>query len=139
MIDRHDMLRAVIDENGRQQILEHTPPYEIEITKLEGEPLAIVESRLQAIRKRMSHQVLNPSTWPMFEISASKIDARQIRIHLSFDMLIADAPGILLMMREVSQFYRNPEEMPVPLELSFRDYVLAEAAFQKSDLYQRSR
>ena len=139
LIERHDMLRAVVLSNGQQQILEHVPPYQIKVLDVTEEKPDVVESRLKEVRQRMSHQVLKTDQWPLFEIRASRLADKHIRLHISLDLLIADVYGIRLMMQELLQLYRNPDTTLVPLELCFRDYVLAEAAFRESNLYQRSR
>jgi hypothetical protein len=139
LIERHDMLRVVFLPDGRQQVLEHVPPYEIDVLDLRGETPDVVESRLKAVRGRMSHQILRTDRWPLFEIRVSRIDDKRTRIHFSNDLLIADVHSIMILMRELFQLYQNPDISLVPLELYFRDYVLAEAAFHDSDLYQRAR
>ena len=40
LIERHDMLRAVVLPDGRQQVLEHVPLYQIEVLDLRGRPPA---------------------------------------------------------------------------------------------------
>ena len=40
LIDRHDMLRAVILPSGQQQVLERITPYEIEVRDLRGESVS---------------------------------------------------------------------------------------------------
>ena len=36
LIDRHDMLRAIVLPEGQQQVLERVPPYQIEVLDLRG-------------------------------------------------------------------------------------------------------
>jgi amino acid adenylation domain-containing protein len=137
MIERHDMLRAVIRPEGQQQILEQVPPYDIEVLDLRGQAPLEVEVALKTIRQRMSHQVLPSDRWPLFEFRASRLDDRRFRLHLSLDMLILDARSQALLFYEWSKFYQDPEVRLPALELSFRDYVMAEIALKKTGHYQR--
>lgn len=125
LIARHDMLRAVIDDDGRQRVLAEVPPYEITTTDLRGLCEREAEEHLRATRERMSHQVLPADRWPLFEVRAHRIDDRVTRLHFGIDLLIADATSIGLLLREWSHLYRHPDAAPEPLEMSFRDYVLA--------------
>ena len=84
----------------------------------------------------MSHQVLPSDQWPLFEIRASRLDDRKVRLHLSLDMLIMDARSQASFFYELSKFYKDPQVLLPTLEVSFRDYVLAEAALRKTDRYQ---
>jgi hypothetical protein len=52
LIDRHDMLRAMVRPDGRQQILKDVPRYEIEVLDLTGKDEEVVERELQAVRER---------------------------------------------------------------------------------------
>ena len=139
LIHRHDMLRAVILPDGQQQILEHVPLYEIEVLDLRGRAPGRAESELEAVRQRMSHQVLPSDQWPLFEIRVSRLDDKGFRIHLSMDALILDAWSRFILFREWAQLYHQPKSDLKPLEISFRDYVLAEVALRDSELYQRSQ
>ncbi|MEA5503584.1 amino acid adenylation domain-containing protein [Halotia wernerae UHCC 0503] len=138
LIERHDMLRAIVHPDGQQQILPQVPPYEISVVDLRGQSLEQVTTQLQAIRQRMSHQVLPTHQWPLFEICASLLDEGRIRIHINFDALIGDQWSLQIIFRELSRFYQNPDTLLPPLEISFRDYVLAEASLQNLEVYQRS-
>src|SRR3546814_19669935 len=60
LVERHEMLRAVITEDGRQRILPDPPAYRIEVLDLRGQPDA--EARLAALREAMSHHVDRKST-----------------------------------------------------------------------------
>ncbi|NEO98571.1 MAG: amino acid adenylation domain-containing protein, partial [Symploca sp. SIO2E9] len=139
LIERHDMLRVIILPDGRQQVLETVPPYQIEVLDLRGQLPEVVNAKLESIRDRMSHEVLPADRWPLFEIRASRLDPQRTRLHLSFDALIADAWSMFVLGREWSQLYDNSECLLPPLELSFRDYVLAESTLPDTSQYRRSQ
>jgi amino acid adenylation domain-containing protein len=138
LIERHDMLRAVVRADGQQQILERVPPYQIEVLDLRGRGAEEVEAELQTIRERMSHQVLPTERWPLFEMRASRLDDRCVRIHLSLDSMIVDGYSFRILIHELSQLCRHPQATLMPLDLSFRDYVLAEIGLRDSEGYQDS-
>lgn len=137
LIERHDMLRAVILPDGRQQILERVPEYQIEIFDLRGKDPQTVVYDLDAIRRRMSHQVLNVERWPLFEICATLLDD-VTRLHISYDLLIADGRSAQVLSRELGVLYHNPEAVLPPLDLCFRDYVVAEQKLRDTSLYDES-
>ena len=139
LIERHDMLRMIVLPDGRQQILEHVPPFELPVLDLRGEFAETVAARLEAVRAEMSHQVLPADRWPLFDIRATLLDGSLTRIHFSMDLLVADAGSFWIFIQELGQLYTNPAVSLPPLELSFRDYVLAEAAQQDSETYRRAR
>jgi SagB-type dehydrogenase family enzyme len=138
LIERHDMLRAVVLPEGRQQILEHVPPYRIEVLDLREEDPATGAAQLEAVRERMSHQVLPSGKWPLFEIRASLLNETRFRLHFGIDLLICDFWSLQIIIRDFLAFYKHPELPSDPLELSFRDCVLGSAALKDSILYQRS-
>jgi len=138
LIARHDMLRAVILPNGQQQILQEVPPYRIEVLDLCDVGLERAEFELQTVRERMSHQVFPADQWPLFEIRASQLSGKLMRLHVSFDLLIGDAWSLQILTYELAQLYADADKVLQPLELSFRDYVMAEAAFRGTPLYHAS-
>jgi yersiniabactin nonribosomal peptide synthetase len=137
LIARHDMLRAIVLESGEQQILEQVPPYEIEVTDLRSLADAAREERLGELREELSHQVLSAAR-PLYDIRATRLDKRTTRLHLSIDLIIADAASLLLFGYELHHLYTNPRTELPAIELSFRDYLLAEAGLSKSRAYRRS-
>jgi amino acid adenylation domain-containing protein len=134
LIERHDMLRAVVLPDGRQRVLERVPPLRIETRDLRGRPEA--SALLLQERERMSHQILPGDVWPLFQIRASRLDEERVRLHFSLDALIADAWSFNLLARELRQLYADPEAPLPPVELTFRDYVTAEPALQHSAAYR---
>nr|ACN96039.1 non-ribosomal peptide synthetase module-related protein [Fischerella sp. MV11] len=139
VIAHHDMLRAIVLPSGEQKILEQVPEYEIKFLDLRGKSLQEVDSCLEKIRSEMSHQVLPTDKWPLFEIRATQINEEITLIHLSTDLLICDAYSNQLLIQEWFQVYHQPDIQLVGTEFSFRDYVLALASLQDSQLYQRSQ
>jgi pyochelin synthetase len=142
VIDRHEMLRVIVYEEGQQQILETVPPYDMTVLDLRAESeeadswCGAIATQLATLRQRMSHQVRPADRWPLFEICASCLVDNITRLHISIDGLIADGRSLFLLFQDWSQWYRNPALALPPLQLSFRDYVLAETALQESPTIQ---
>ncbi|MBE9201697.1 MULTISPECIES: non-ribosomal peptide synthetase [unclassified Nodularia (in: cyanobacteria)] len=139
LIDRHDMLRAIVLADGQQQILETVPPYEIKVLDLRGKDQGLIASELAAIRDRLSHQVLPADRFPLFEFCVTLLDKERFRLHISYDLQVFDAWSLFRLFDEWHQLYQDPERELTPLTISFRDYVLAEQAIAKTELYARSQ
>ena len=138
VIERHDMLRAIVRPDGLQQILKDVPPYRIKILDLRHHSAQRANAELQSVRDEISHQVLPCDQWPMFEVRVSQLGDDRFRIHLSVDCLTLDLWSIEILRQELARLYRDPQTVLGPLELSFRDYVLAEEGLRDTELYQRA-
>ncbi len=160
LIERHDMLRVIVQADGQQQILSQVPDFKITVTDLQPHPnpplgkgreldfpvspiykggLRGVDSTLKDIRQNLSHQIRPTDSYPLFEIQAILLDENKIRFCISFDVLIGDAWSFRLLGRELVQILENPDiELP-PISLTFRDYVLTEKTLRESAIYQRSQ
>jgi len=137
LVNRHGMLRVVVLPDGQQQMLEQVPPYQIKVSDLRGKEPQAIALELERTRQRMSNQVLRTDQWPLFELCASHLD-NCIRLHVSIHLLIADGLSLKILMQEWAHLYQEATT-PLPfLDLSFRDYVLAEMATQNAEPYQRS-
>ena len=136
LIARHDMLRAIVLPDGQQQILETVPPYQIPVLDLRGADGPQREAGLQRVRQAMSHQVLPSDRWPLFEVRATLLDG-VVRFHVSFDFLIGDAWSWQVLMRELVRFYADPAAELPPLAVSYRDYVLALADYERTPGFAR--
>lgn len=138
LIQRHDMLRAIVLPNGKQQILEKIPAYQIKVADLRDFDSHTIAYRLEARREQMSHQVFKTHHWPLFDICVSLVNDNKAILHLSYDLLICDAWSFEILSGELHRLYRQPMDSLVPLEISFRDYVLALHKFRDSELYRQS-
>jgi len=138
LVERHEMLRAIVHEDGKQQILETIPSFEIKVKDLRnlGEAEALIE--IEEDRSELSHQMFETDQWPLFDIRANLLDGERTVLHVSIDLLITDADSLGILSRELGIFYLNPEVELPKLEISFRDYVLGELSIRKSEQYQKS-
>lgn len=139
LIDRHDMLRAIVLPDGRQQVLETVPLYEIAVLDLRDKNEQEIETELAAIRDRLSHQVLPTDRFPLFEFCVTLLDKERFCLHVSYDLQIFDAWSLFRLFDEWFQLYQNPQIQFKPLEISFRDYVLTEQKIHQTELYERSQ
>ena len=139
LIARHEMLRAVVRGDGQQQILADVPRYEVEVRDLRATPDRDAQAHVEAVRARMAQVVYDPACWPLFAIAVTRLPADRCRVHVSIDLLIADVWSLFLLFREWGALYDDPAARLAPLALSFRDYVLAEAARQSTPRYERAQ
>ena len=86
----------------------------------------------------MSHQVFAPDVWPLFDIRATRLDEQRTRLHISLELMLVDISSVQRLMVEWGQFYQQPTLALPPLELSFRDYVVAAEQLKTTELYRRS-
>lgn len=138
LVQRHEALRLVFDNENQQRILPTTPHYSISITDMSDQPTDKIESYLRHIREKLSHEVLPAHEWPIFDIRATKLPDR-MRLHLSFDGLNMDAWSYSLLFAEWIALYHDLKTPLPPLELSFRDYVVFQKAIEKTELYERDK
>jgi pyochelin synthetase len=139
LIERHDMLRAILLPDGRQQVLEHVPPFGIKIVDLSGQDPQDQACQLEQIRHMLDHQVLPVEQWPAFELWISRLDERLVRLHLSIESIFVDAWSLNTLIQEFIRLYHDLDLSLPTLTLSFRDYVLAEVSLENSTLFQHSR
>jgi pyochelin synthetase len=135
----HDMLRAIILKNGFQKVLPKIEDYAIKIHDLQSLSQSEQSKKLEEIRHEMSHELFELDQWPLFKFVATKINEKNTRLHISIDLLIVDAWSIELWLKEIGNFYINPEQTIHLPQVTFRDYVQSLKVIEKSDLYERSK
>ena len=139
VVAAHDMLRAVIDDNGEQRVLAAVPEYDIAVTDVRAASAEDRDAELLRVRSEMSHQVFPSDRWPLFDIRLIQVSDSHSRLCVSWDFLVVDAWSMMLIFRQWFAAYQDAGfEVPVPT-LSFRDYVLAETRLQELPAYQRSK
>jgi amino acid adenylation domain-containing protein len=138
LIERHEMLCAIILPDGQQQILSIVPPFEATIVDMRGKDQAEVADSLQNLRQEMDHQLLPVEQWPAFDIRIVLLDEQRSQIHVSVESLFVDAWSMHLLIQEFIQFYHDPDVQLPALELSFRDYLQTEMTRHDTAIYRRA-
>ena len=138
LLERHDVLRSIVLPDGQQQVLPATPPYHIHVTDLRGQDEQRVTSQLAAIREEMSQQGPGTHAWPLWEIRASLLDHQRTRLHVSISLLLVDGRSATILTAEAVELYQNPDALLPPIELTYRDCIMALNEFEQAGLYQRS-
>ncbi|WP_282702999.1 non-ribosomal peptide synthetase [Streptomyces sp. CC219B] len=131
LVRRHEMMRAVLDGEGGQRILPEVPYYRFAVTRTTA---ADHEAAVAALGE-MAQQVLDVTSWPLFDVRAVRRDDGRTVFGVGFDYVVLDALSIMTIFTELNALYADPgRELPA-LELSFRDYLLA----QRTDPAARAR
>ncbi len=123
LVTRHDMLRAVFDADGDQRVLPAVPPVRVPVTEADPDD---PDTALAKLREAMSHQVLDPERWPLFDVRAvryTRDGAERVRLGIGLDYLVLDALSIMTLYTELDRLYREPDAVLDPVEVTFRDYL----------------
>ncbi|MDY2667150.1 KR domain-containing protein, partial [Desulfovibrio sp.] len=139
LILRQPMLRTIILDGERQQVLEKVPHYTIRRHDLRQSSPEEAAAHFERIRMEMSHEVLDVGRWPNFRVEVSLLPDDALRIHLSFDLILSDFHGISQMLAELSLIYNGQEDKLPVLDITFRDYRLAEERYRATGIYARDR
>lgn len=137
LIQRHDMLRAVISESGQQAILRSVPVYDIKKYDLIGQTEHEIEEQLNEIREELSNKKYQSSQWPLFDIRVSNYKNLS-RIHISVNMLIADAWSFKILMDEMSTLYFDIDKDLPSIQISYRDYIIGMQNLKNTELYKKA-
>ncbi len=136
LVDQQDMLRAVVLTTGEQQVLEQVPYYSF--TQHDFSKGDNPQALRQALRDKLSHKILDPHRWPLFDIHVSD-DGKTRCLHIGLDILIVDAQSQYALAAQWFEYYealRSGESKQALIKnylapaLTFRDYLLAEQAFK---------
>ncbi len=127
LIERHDMLRAVILPDGRQCVrpFEEAPRFDIPCDDWRGVEPREIDIRTAQIREEMSHEVRPADSGYLFDFRSARIDDRTTRLFLSVDLLNLDLGSLVILVREWRLLYEQPEARLPPLPIGYRDYARA--------------
>ncbi|HEY0168775.1 MAG TPA: amino acid adenylation domain-containing protein [Jatrophihabitans sp.] len=138
MVERHDMLRAVIGLDGQWHVLPEVAPYDLAVNDLRRLDQEEAEAELERVRRQTSAHIFDPGSFPLFDVRVSQLQQGS-RIHVTLDLLIADGGTVAAFFTELSARYADPERTWPELELTFRDYHLAMAGIEQGPRFERAR
>ena len=90
LMERHDMLRAYIDEDGMQHVLKSLPDFDIPVTDLRHMGEAEREHYLHNLRKDMVSTRLDLTRAPLFKCIISQLTEDKAILHIYADGQIMD-------------------------------------------------
>ncbi|MFB7496396.1 amino acid adenylation domain-containing protein [Streptomyces sp. NPDC056161] len=137
LVQRHDMLRAVIQHDGYQQILPDVPALDVGADDLTALPAATAEAAVGRTRARLSAREAPTDQWPLFDVHVTRTAERAV-LHLAFDMLVVDHASLRILLAEFQRCYSGAV-LSRPPRITFRDYVLARRALADTDGHARDR
>ncbi|TWP53885.1 amino acid adenylation domain-containing protein [Lentzea tibetensis] len=119
IVRRHAALRMVATRGGRQCEITPTAAWQVQVDDLREDQDAA--AKVAATRARMSCQVLDAYKGPLFELRLTLLPD-EVRIHVSFDLLMLDAQSIFVVIHEWGVRYRGlalPPTAPAGAFLAF--------------------
>ncbi|OMI35639.1 non-ribosomal peptide synthetase [Streptomyces sparsogenes] len=137
LIERHDMLRAVIHHDGYQQVLADVPALGVGADDLTALTATAAAAEVERTRARLSAREAPTDQWPLFDVHVSRTADRAV-LHLSFDMLLVDHASLRILLAEFQRAYGGTALSDAP-QITFRDYVLARRALADTDAHARDR
>ncbi|MFQ6855193.1 amino acid adenylation domain-containing protein [Streptomyces sp. 35M1] len=138
VVDRHEMLRVVIDYDGFQRVLKDPPAPAIGWHDATALPEAAGEETLREVRGRLSAESKDVTACPLYSLEVTECADRAV-LHFSIDFLIADYVSIYRLLDEFGTFYEDPDAALAAPGISFRDYLRAERAVRQGPAYERDR
>ncbi len=138
LIERHEMLRMVVTNEGEQRILKEVPLYEVEVLDFRTLPELEATKLFYKRREELSHQVFEGDKWPLFDIRVTIFNDQTYKLHYSMDALIMDVGSSIMLSNEFLQIYENPALKFEPISISFREYIQSEAELKKTALFKKS-
>lgn len=134
LIARHPMLRARMSVNGYQQVMSEPVHFDVECIDLREQTREVQEQKRCQVKAQLDHKVYNPEEWPLYTMVVSRGTDCDI-LHLSIEFLVADWLSIWTILSEFEKMYFAPEEKLPELELTFRDYQLAEQKMRRGSKF----
>ena len=137
IIQKHEMLRAVIHADGRQEILDAVPEFSLKFQDCSEENYE-TSNRIEDIRKEYADWQSEIGQWPFFNFGITKF-ADQTVLHLTMDFMIADWTSIWILVAEFEQGYFDGKLAKTAEVPSFRDYLKLEEAFLQTKKYKMDK
>lgn len=136
VVARHDMLRAVVDDEGVQRVLAQVPDYKIVVSDLRAASPKALHATLQTMRAQLSHQVHSSDAWPGFDLQVVRLGDSLSRLCFGQDLLHIDGGSLLLLFDDLCACYADPRCEKPMASLTYRDYALANQAWRDTPSYQ---
>ncbi|MCD5351436.1 salicylate synthase [Kineosporia mesophila] len=123
VVVRHPALRTRVTDNGAQIVEETSGWRGLDVHDLRDLPEDEVGERLEAVRDRLSHEMLDIERGELLATVLSLLPGGRTRFHLDVDMVAADAVSYRILLADLAQAYsQGPESLPAHIDYSYRRY-----------------
>ena len=130
LIDRHPMLRSKISKEGYQCVMKKNPGFVVKMNDFASLSKEERELRREAIKKALDHKMYDTSSWPLYTVTVSNMGEYAL-MHFSMEFLVADWLSIWTVLSEFEYLYFNEEKQLPQINVTYRDYLLAEQKMKK--------
>lgn len=137
LVAHHDMLRAVVLPDGRQQVLADPPLWSLpveDLTMLDPETEA---ARLLALREELSHECHDLERWPTWTIRALRRPGGVVRLLVGIDCWAIDGRSWQVMFGDLATLYEDGDAVLKTTGIGFRDYILAAGRAEEGPAFAR--
>ena len=134
---QHNLL--VLTQDMRLRAIGRYEPLRLQVHDLRGLPTGAQQEALLARRAELSRRTLPLDRWPWMDCQVSLYDDCGARLHWNNNNFFSDGYGSFRLMDDAKRFYDDPALASPPLQLGFRDCVLALQRAETSALGERSR
>ncbi|MEU6701235.1 amino acid adenylation domain-containing protein [Pseudonocardia sp. NPDC046786] len=117
---RHGMLRARIHDDGTQTVAPRTSWPGLTVHDLRTGPDP--EGRAEAVRDWMSNRSMDIADGQVFDVALSLLPGGEHRLHVSLEMVVADALSFRNLLGDLARLYDRPDEPLPPIGYSFARY-----------------
>ncbi|MFF7144255.1 amino acid adenylation domain-containing protein [Streptomyces nodosus] len=121
LVERHGMLRAVFDEEGRQRF--GAPGVPLTVHDLRERTPDEAESELELLRERNTHARPDITAGEVFRAALCLLPGGGTRLQIDLDMMAGDALSLRVLLSDLRRFYECPDEPPRALDLDYRRYL----------------
>ncbi|MEU8384304.1 AMP-binding protein, partial [Streptosporangium sp. NPDC048865] len=130
---------VVVREDLRLQTVRDPAPVRIPVHDLRGRPESEQRAHIERIRAELERKEPPIDRWPWFDMRLTLLGENRGLLHYNNNNLFSDAPGTLRFLQSILHRYHHPDEPRPPLDIAYRDCVLALAELENSPLGQKSK
>ncbi|MGO3325899.1 amino acid adenylation domain-containing protein [Gordonia sp. (in: high G+C Gram-positive bacteria)] len=123
LLDRHEMLRAVFDDHGRQHVPETPRVNVFSVVDLTSMTHSDAAAELEQMRDTRTHQRMPADEGRVTDITVSLLPDGRHRLHVDIDMLAADALSYRTLLADLAMLYRGSGDCLPPIDYSYRRYL----------------
>ncbi|GIH64561.1 non-ribosomal peptide synthetase [Microbispora siamensis] len=135
LTERHGMLRARFEDDGRQRVGDATGG--LVVHDLRDQAPDDVARTLERLREQHTHRRLDIAAGQVFQVSLCLLPGGSTRLQLDLDMMAGDAMSLRVLLADLRRFYERPGESLPALTLDYRRY-LAERSRNRSAERERA-